>query len=99
MTLTNTSKMNSNNIRLKGGENYSLSVLFSGENDKIVIPDLQRDYCWGNEDVNLVGPFMDTLLGLDKSQDLTMGLIYGYFDEYDSALSIWDDIREIFGVD
>lgn len=73
--------MNSNNIRLKGGENYSLSVLFSGENDKIVIPDLQRDYCWGNEDVNLVGPFMDTLLGLDKSQDLTMGLIYGYFDE------------------
>lgn len=73
--------MNSNNIRLKGGENYSLSALFSGENDKIVIPDLQRDYCWGNEDVNLVGPFMDTLLGLDKSQDLTMGLIYGYFDE------------------
>jgi len=73
--------MNSNDIRLKGGENYSLSVLFSGENDKIVIPDLQRDYCWGNEDVNLVGPFMDTLLGLDKSQDLTMGLIYGYFDE------------------
>jgi len=73
--------MNSNDIRLKGGDNYSLSVLFSGENDKIVIPDLQRDYCWGNEDVNLVGPFMDTLLGLDKSQDLTMGLIYGYFDE------------------
>lgn len=81
MTSTDTSNMNSNDIRLTGGENYPLSVLFSGENDKIVIPDLQRDYCWGNEDVNLVGPFIDTLLNLDKSQNLTMGLIYGYFDE------------------
>ena len=71
----------SRNIRLEGGENYSLSTLFSGDNDKIVIPDLQRDYCWGNEDVNLVGPFIDSLMELDKSQNLTMGLIYGYYDE------------------
>lgn len=71
----------SRNIRLEGGENYSLSTLFSGANDKIVIPDLQRDYCWGNEDVNLVGPFIDSLMELDKSQNLTMGLIYGYYDE------------------
>lgn len=69
------------NIRLEGGENYSLSTLFSGDNDKVVIPDLQRDYCWGNEDVNLVGPFIDSLMELDKSQNLTMGLIYGYYDE------------------
>lgn len=69
------------NKRLKGGENYSLATIFSGENDKVVIPDLQRDYCWGNEDVNLVGPFIDSLLELDKSKNLTMGLIYGYFDE------------------
>lgn len=71
----------SENKRLKGGENYSLATIFSGENDKVVIPDLQRDYCWGNEDVNLVGPFIDSLLELDKSKNLTMGLIYGYFDE------------------
>ena len=71
----------SENKRLKGGENYSLATIFSGENDKVVIPDLQRDYCWGNEDINLVGPFIDSLLELDKSKNLTMGLIYGYFDE------------------
>ena len=66
--------------RLEGGKNYSLQELFSGDNDKIVIPDLQRDYCWGSKQNNLVGPFFDSLLQLDKSQDLTMGLIYGYFD-------------------
>lgn len=73
--------MNDNKKRLTLGENYTLSAIFSGDNEKVVIPDLQRDYCWGNEDVNLVGPFIDSLLGLDKTQDLTMGLIYGYFDE------------------
>ena len=67
-------------LRLEGGKNYSLQELFSGDNDKIVIPDLQRDYCWGSKQNNLVGPFIDSLLQLDKSQDLTMGLIYGYYD-------------------
>lgn len=52
----------SENKRLKGGKNYSLATIFSGDNDKVVIPDLQRDYCWGNEDVNLVGPFIDNPL-------------------------------------
>ena len=66
--------------KLKGGESYSIRELFSGDNDKVVIPDLQRDYCWANESNNLVGPFLDTLIHLDKSEDLTMGLVYGYFD-------------------
>ena len=29
------------------GNEYNLSQLFGGDN-KIVIPDLQRDYCWGD---------------------------------------------------
>lgn len=66
--------------KLQGGESYSIRELFSGDNDKVVIPDLQRDYCWANENNNLVGPFLDTLIQLDKSGDLTMGLVYGYFD-------------------
>ncbi len=78
--LTSTSTM-SKNKHLKGGENYPLSILFSGDNDKVIIPDLQRDYCWGNKDINLVGPFIDSLMELDKKQNLTMGLIYGYYDE------------------
>lgn len=66
--------------KLKSGKSYSLRELFSGDNDKVVIPDLQRDYCWGNPEYNLVVPFMDTLINMDKSQDLTMGLLYGYYD-------------------
>ena len=32
---------------LRNGEEFSLRELFS-HNNKIVIPDLQRDYCWGD---------------------------------------------------
>lgn len=57
---------------------YNLKSLFAGDNDKIVIPDLQRDYCWGNSENDLVGRFIDTILSLDKSRHITLGLIYGY---------------------
>ena len=36
-----------NKINFISGETYTLAELFSG-NRKIIIPDLQRDYCWGN---------------------------------------------------
>ena len=75
-------------IILESGKEYNLSQLFSGDN-KIVIPDLQRDYCWGdkawNKDSNnyteLVSNFTRNLLSsyIDKKDDdLTLGLIYGY---------------------
>ena len=64
--------------KLKSGESYNLQTIFSGINDKIVIPDLQRDYCWGNSD--LVNKFLDTIISLDKSEKWPMGLIYGYSD-------------------
>ena len=72
--------------QLISGEAYSLSEIFCGENDKVIIPDLQRDYCWGNpisdnaED-SLASSFIDSILRLEKSQEITMGLIYGYYDK------------------
>lgn len=71
--------------QLISGKAYSLNEIFRGENDKVIIPDLQRDYCWGNpysddSDDSLVSSFMDSIATLDKSKDITMGLIYGYYD-------------------
>ncbi|MDE6485820.1 MAG: DUF262 domain-containing protein [Duncaniella sp.] len=63
---------------LRNGEKYPLKDFFSGINEKIIIPDLQRDYCWG--DSNLVEKFVDSLLKLDRNQPITLGLIYGYVD-------------------
>lgn len=35
---------------LDSGETYSLEQIFvNGTNGKMVIPDLQRDYCWGGK--------------------------------------------------
>ncbi len=80
--------MKSNNFRLESGHEYSLKQLFNGKN-KIVIPDLQRDYCWGdkawNKDANnyteLVSGFVSNLISAFKENSegkLTLGLIYGY---------------------
>ena len=63
--------------KMVSGESYTLSQIFSGENDKVVIPDLQRDYCWGDPNNNLVESFVKSLLELDKTSKITMGLIYG----------------------
>ncbi len=72
--------------QLISGKVYSLCEIFCGENDKIIIPDLQRDYCWGNPISNnsedsLASSFIDSILRLEKSQEITMGLIYGYYDK------------------
>ena len=72
--------------KLISGNIYSLKDFFSGENDKIIIPDLQRDYCWGNpystdSKESLVDSFLDSLFKLDMEKDITMGLIYGYYDD------------------
>lgn len=68
--------------KMVSGESYTLSQIFSGVNDKVVIPDLQRDYCWGDPNNNLVESFVKTLLELDKTSKITMGLIYGYYDAF-----------------
>ena len=84
--------MSHNNKIFKTGEKYEVKYFFSGENDKINIPDLQRDYCWGGQD-RLIENFTESLLEfcgiIDSEQwsapaveaDVPMGLIYGYFDK------------------
>lgn len=76
---------------LRNGEEFSLRELFSHDN-KIVIPDLQRDYCWGDSayieqeksQKELVSGFVgDYLLTSFKEKsstgnDLMLGLVYGY---------------------
>ena len=77
-----------NDITLISGHEYTVRDLFSGDT-KIVIPDLQRDYCWGDKAMvakekktrELVTGFVSNLLELYETSDkspLTMGLIYGY---------------------
>ena len=63
------------------GENYSLRNLFSN-NHKIIIPDLQRDYCWGrtngeSDGMNLVQTFVENLLDHNDTE-LNLGLLYAY---------------------
>ena len=80
--------MERNKIRFVTGETYTLAELFSG-NHRIVIPDLQRDYCWGNEtnkkasgeEGELVSDFINNLIEqfeLKASDELNLGLFYGY---------------------
>ena len=61
-----------NKSNLVTGETYTLSELFSGER-RIIIPDLQRDYCWGcvetparNEESDLVLGFVKELVKYSK---------------------------------
>lgn len=74
-----------NKINFITGETYTLAELFSGER-RIIIPDLQRDYCWGNsshagDNRELVSNFVDNLIQQYQStpnDKLNLGLIYGY---------------------
>lgn len=70
------------------GEEYNLRELFGGK-AKIVIPDLQRDYCWGLETYDrdkkaqgeLVTQFINGLMEEYKSEHndfMSLGLLYGY---------------------
>lgn len=75
------SKMN--NEPLKSGISYTISELFSGDR-KIVIPDMQREYCWPStlstgQNCSLVTSYVRDLIRLfnDKT-DSRMGLIYAY---------------------
>ena len=78
-------------IRLESGKEYTLRGIFNG-NNKVVIPDLQRDYCWGdvawNKESNsyseIVTPFLENLWSLFLEHKerpyskTTLGMVYGY---------------------
>ena len=66
--------------QLNSGHAYSLQKLFSG-NRKIIIPDMQRDYTWGDDDRKeiLVKNFCQNLLDLSSSEkSIAIGMIYAY---------------------
>lgn len=77
------------NARIESGKEYSLADLFYG-NNKVVIPDLQRDYCWGKDAwikkekrfADLVSGFVKRLFNLYNETSgkgtQTLGLIYGF---------------------
>ncbi|MBQ3750034.1 MAG: DUF262 domain-containing protein [Bacteroidales bacterium] len=66
--------------KLSTGEAYRLIDLFSKDN-KIIIPDLQRDYCWGTafdkDGKNLVERFIENITD-NQGKELNLGLLYGY---------------------
>ena len=66
--------------KLSTGETYKLADLFSKDN-KIIIPDLQRDYCWGTtfdkDGKNLVERFIENITD-NQDKELNLGLLYGY---------------------
>ncbi|WP_354360559.1 DUF262 domain-containing protein [Pedobacter sp. UYP30] len=76
-----------NNIR-NSNEYYSLSQLFSTADRKIIIPDFQRDYCWGDDThgegnikINIVSSFIDTLFeefNNSKENEVLLGKIDVY---------------------
>jgi len=76
-----------NKINFITGETYTLAEFFSG-NRRIIIPDLQRDYCWGDkihtsERKELVSGYLITLIQQYEKKNhevekLNLGLIYGY---------------------
>lgn len=80
--------MEKNKINFITGKTYTLAELFSG-NRRIVIPDLQRDYCWGDETNikatgevgDLVFDFVNNLVEQYEAHEqgtLNLGLFYGY---------------------
>ena len=69
--------------KLESGETYKLSDILS-EDNRVIIPDLQRDYCWGDKitssDVSktYAYAFVEGLLKNLTNDSLNLGLIYGY---------------------
>lgn len=63
--------------KFDNGKSYTLKKLLSGDT-RFVIPDLQRDYCWGTTET-LVSDFMNSLKDLFNNKvSMKLGLIYGY---------------------
>ncbi|WP_264564418.1 DUF262 domain-containing protein [Flavobacterium sp. N3904] len=71
--------------KLKSGETYKITDLFTDKRH-IIIPDLQRDYCWGDKkhgdnNIELVSGFLDSLFSIFKenqNKSIKLGMIYAY---------------------
>lgn len=62
-------------MRLVDTEHYTVKELFDGEHARFVIPDFQRDYCWG-----------DKAYGEKGDTDIVSGFLQSLKSEYESAL-------------
>ena len=67
---------------VESGHSYSLNQLFADAR-RIIIPDLQRDYCWGDPPRALAANFLHSLLDLFEeaqhhSRHVSLGLLYAY---------------------
>ena len=71
-------------IPLEHGKEYSIAELFATDHRKIIIPDFQRDYCWGDKnygdksDTDIVSGFVQTLKDEYKNGTIVLGKIDVY---------------------
>ena len=73
-------------MNLINTQEYSLSQLFSNPLRKIIIPDFQRDYCWGDKThgenkTDIISNFLDTLIeefDTNRYADVLLGKIDVY---------------------
>ena len=81
------------------GQSYTIKDLFNADN-KIIIPDLQRDYCWGDDHKNgrnLAKDFVSNIIDKGFKNDqrkLTLGLLYGY-QEIEGCIQLCDGQQRI----
>ncbi len=74
-------------MELKSNEYYSILELLSTKNRKLIIPDFQRDYCWGDKthgekNIDIVSGFLDTLI--EESENKNEDVLLGKIDVYES---------------
>jgi hypothetical protein len=74
-------------MELISNEYYSLSELLKTDNRKIIIPDFQRDYCWGDKthgekNIDIVSGFLDTLF--EEYESKSENVLLGKIDVYES---------------
>ena len=67
---------------LTSGNSYSVKDIF-GSDYKIVIPDMQREYCWAtvkpeNETKTLITLFVEDLIKSIQNKNIQLGLLYAY---------------------
>ena len=87
---------------LASGETCFLRDIFHASHGKVVIPDLQRDYCWGGRE-NLVTDFIENIRqhfneyrhrhampGKEEPRPLMMGIVYGYYEATSPHLQLCD---------
>jgi len=80
--------MVSNNLTLESTKEYSLSEFFATPHRKIIIPDFQRDYTWGDKihgdenNKDIVSEFMETLI--DEFKNNNSETLLGKIDVYEN---------------